>query len=91
MKYHRLGTTGLNVSRICLGCMSYGDPDATMPGEAHARWKWALREDEAPAVLQAGARARHQLLRHGERLLVRRERGDHRPRAARTSRGGRSS
>ncbi|HUZ20181.1 MAG TPA: aldo/keto reductase [Acidimicrobiales bacterium] len=26
MEYTRLGNTGLEVSRICLGCMSYGDP-----------------------------------------------------------------
>ena len=26
MEYRRLGNTGLPVSRICLGCMSYGDP-----------------------------------------------------------------
>ncbi len=26
MQYQRLGSTGLQVSRICLGCMSYGDP-----------------------------------------------------------------
>ena len=26
MKYARLGNTGLEVSRICLGCMSFGDP-----------------------------------------------------------------
>jgi len=26
MEYVRLGKTGLEVSRICLGCMSYGDP-----------------------------------------------------------------
>jgi 1-deoxyxylulose-5-phosphate synthase len=41
MKYVRLGTTGLKVSRLALGCMSYGDP--TTPG-AH---EWSLREDEA--------------------------------------------
>jgi 1-deoxyxylulose-5-phosphate synthase len=26
MEYGRLGSTGLEVSRICLGCMSYGEP-----------------------------------------------------------------
>ncbi len=46
MEYRRLGNTGLTVSRICLGCMSYGDPDATLPGEALG-WKWALREAES--------------------------------------------
>jgi len=46
MDYRRLGNTGLTVSRICLGCMSYGDPAATLPNEA-MRWEWALRQDEA--------------------------------------------
>ena len=27
MKYVRLGHTGLQVSRLCLGCMSYGEPE----------------------------------------------------------------
>jgi len=39
MKYQTLGNTGLEVSRICLGCMTYGDP-AWRPwtlGEAEAR------------------------------------------------------
>ena len=46
MEYRRLGDTGLTVSRICLGCMSYGDPTATLPGEP-PRWEWALTEDSA--------------------------------------------
>ena len=46
MEFQRLGNTGLSVSRICLGCMSYGDPDASVPG-ATPRWEWALREDES--------------------------------------------
>jgi aryl-alcohol dehydrogenase-like predicted oxidoreductase len=46
MKFRRLGNTGLSVSRICLGCMSYGDPDASVPGTT-LRWEWALREDES--------------------------------------------
>jgi aryl-alcohol dehydrogenase-like predicted oxidoreductase len=28
MKYRKLGTTGLDVSSIALGCMSYGEPGA---------------------------------------------------------------
>ena len=27
MEYTTLGSTGMEVSRICLGCMSFGDPD----------------------------------------------------------------
>jgi aryl-alcohol dehydrogenase-like predicted oxidoreductase len=46
MRYRRLGHTGLTVSRICLGCMSFGDPGASLPGEP-PRWAWALREDES--------------------------------------------
>jgi aryl-alcohol dehydrogenase-like predicted oxidoreductase len=46
MDYRRLGNTGLSVSRICLGCMSYGSPGATFPG-APMRWDWALKEDES--------------------------------------------
>lgn len=26
MEYTRLGTSGLKISRIALGCMSFGDP-----------------------------------------------------------------
>jgi aryl-alcohol dehydrogenase-like predicted oxidoreductase len=41
MDYARLGNTGLKVSRLALGCMSYGDP--TTPG-AH---EWSLVDDQA--------------------------------------------
>jgi aryl-alcohol dehydrogenase-like predicted oxidoreductase len=45
MDYVNLGKTGLKVSRICLGCMSYGAPAAgkVKPG-SHA---WALNEQES--------------------------------------------
>jgi 1-deoxyxylulose-5-phosphate synthase len=46
MEYTRLGNTGLKVSRICLGCMSYGDPERPAP-DGTKRWPWALREDES--------------------------------------------
>jgi len=26
MEYTKLGNTGMDVSRICLGCMGFGDP-----------------------------------------------------------------
>ncbi len=39
MEYVRFGSTGLKVSRICLGCMSYGKPNE--------RWKWALDEENS--------------------------------------------
>ena len=44
MEYVRLGTTGLKVSRICLGCMSYGGPNE--------RWPWALDEEASRPFIQ---------------------------------------
>jgi len=46
MQYANLGNSGLKVSRICLGCMSYGERSATPPGQA-PRWEWALGEEQA--------------------------------------------
>jgi aryl-alcohol dehydrogenase-like predicted oxidoreductase len=45
MDYINLGRTGLKVSRICLGCMSYGVPPAgpLRPG-SHA---WSLNEEQS--------------------------------------------
>jgi aryl-alcohol dehydrogenase-like predicted oxidoreductase len=45
MEYTRLGNTGLEVSRICLGCMTYGDPN-------RGNHSWTLPEDEALPVLR---------------------------------------
>lgn len=43
MQYTTLGTTGLSVSRICLGCMSFGDKS----------WRdWVLDEDAAQPFFQ---------------------------------------
>jgi aryl-alcohol dehydrogenase-like predicted oxidoreductase len=44
MDYVNLGKTGLKVSRICLGCMTYGEP-ATRP--LPGRHAWTLREEES--------------------------------------------
>jgi aryl-alcohol dehydrogenase-like predicted oxidoreductase len=40
MNYVRLGKTGLKVSRLCLGCMSYGVPE-------RGPHPWSLPEDQA--------------------------------------------
>jgi aryl-alcohol dehydrogenase-like predicted oxidoreductase len=45
MQYTQLGSTGLTVSRLALGCMSYGD--ATRGGHP-----WALGEQEAAAFFR---------------------------------------
>ena len=43
----KLGRTGLDVSRICLGCMTYGEPD-------RGNHSWTLTEEESrPLVRQA--------------------------------------
>ncbi|MDX3929502.1 MAG: aldo/keto reductase [Shinella sp.] len=40
MEYTRLGNTGLEVSRLCLGCMSYGEPD-------RGSHPWTLAEEQS--------------------------------------------
>lgn len=44
MEYVRLGNTGLKVSRICLGTMTYGKPTE--------RWPWALDEAQSRPFIQ---------------------------------------
>lgn len=45
MEYVKLGNTGLDISRICLGCMSFGDPN---------KWihKWVLQEEESRPIIK---------------------------------------
>ena len=45
MKYTRLGKTGLEISALCLGCMSYGEPQRG----PHA---WTLPEEESRPFIQ---------------------------------------
>jgi len=47
MEYTRLGSTGMKVSRICLGCMGFGDAE-------HWVHKWVLDEENSrPIIKQA--------------------------------------
>jgi aryl-alcohol dehydrogenase-like predicted oxidoreductase len=48
MEYVNLGATGLRVSRVCLGMMSFG-PHETRP--------WALSEDQAEPIVRAAVEA----------------------------------
>lgn len=45
MEYVKLGNTGLDVSKLCLGCMGFGDP---------SRWihSWVLNEEESRPVIR---------------------------------------
>ena len=45
MKFTELGNTGISVSRICVGCMSYGKPSA----DFHL---WTLGQDETTAMVK---------------------------------------
>ena len=40
MEYVNLGKTGVKVSRICLGCMSYGVPPAGQPLRRSLETRW---------------------------------------------------
>jgi len=45
MEYVRLGRTGLKVSRICLGCMTFGDP-------GRGRHPWTLPADRSRPIIR---------------------------------------
>ncbi|WP_342628470.1 aldo/keto reductase [Nguyenibacter vanlangensis] len=45
MEYNKLGSTGLDVSQLCLGCMTFGVPDAGV----HS---WTLGEDDSRPIIK---------------------------------------
>src|ERR1700747_2189102 len=45
MQYTRLGTTGITVSRLCLGCMSFGG--GVPPAWSHGTHGWHVSKDDA--------------------------------------------
>jgi len=50
MDYVKLGRTGLDVSRISLGCMTYGDPD-------RGNHPWSLGEEDSRPLLKQAVEA----------------------------------
>ncbi len=51
MKFTRLGPSGLTVSKLCLGCMSYGDTSKGWHGD------WLLGEEESRPFFRAALEA----------------------------------
>ena len=47
MQYTKLGNSDLTVSRICMGCMGFGDPKT-------GQHSWTLGEEESRAVIKLG-------------------------------------
>jgi aryl-alcohol dehydrogenase-like predicted oxidoreductase len=50
MEYVKLGNTGLDVSRICVGCMSFGVPE-------RGNHSWTLDEEQARPLIRAAVEA----------------------------------
>ena len=50
MQYTKLGNSDLTVSRICMGCMGFGDPEK-------GQHKWTLGERETEEIIRAGLAA----------------------------------
>ena len=50
MEYVKLGRTGLDVSRICLGCMSYGVPE-------RGNHAWTLDEEQSRPFIKRALEA----------------------------------
>ena len=47
MQYTKLGNSDLNVSRICMGCMGFGDPK-------NGQHSWTLGEEESREIIRHG-------------------------------------
>ncbi|ESK36672.1 hypothetical protein P256_02465 [Acinetobacter nectaris CIP 110549] len=47
MQYTQLGISNLNISRVCMGCMGFGDP---MDGQH----RWTLDENESRSIIKYG-------------------------------------
>lgn len=50
MDYAKLGASGLEVSRLCLGCMSFGDP-------ARGTHPWTLDEERSRSIIERALQA----------------------------------
>ena len=51
MKYVKLGNSDLNVSRICMGCMGFGDA-------AKGQHSWTIDEEHSREIIKRGLHIR---------------------------------
>ena len=54
MQYNPLGKTDLRVSRLCLGCMTFGEPD-------RGNHAWTLPEESSRPIIKTCAGRRHKI------------------------------
>ncbi len=47
MKYTKLGNSDLTVSRICMGCMGFGDA-------SHGQHSWTIDEEHSREIIKRG-------------------------------------
>ena len=67
MQYTKLGNSDLTVSRICMGCMGFGDAK-------NGQHSWTLDEEAFQRDYPQGTGTGHQFLRHSHQLSERYQR-----------------
>ena len=71
MEYAKLGNTDIEVSKLCVGCMSFGKA-----GTLH---DWTVDETETEKIVKHALDLGINFLRHRQRLFRRHQRGILRP------------
>ena len=61
MQYVKFGNTGMDVSRICLGMMSFGKP-----GKEHGQFPWARDFEDAKPFFKKAVELGEKTFRIGE-------------------------
>lgn len=76
MQYTTLGKTDLKVSRLCLGCMTFGEPD-------RGNHAWTLPEESSRPIIKRAIDGGINFFDTAKQLLRRQQRRDCWPRPAR--------
>ena len=65
MRYTRLGNTDIEISKLCIGCMSFG--------KARTMHDWTLDETESEKIIKHALELGINFFRHSKLLFVRNE------------------